>query len=854
MNTIVRKSLIFFSLLIIPFISSAQEWLQKMQTMDENFYSIQQSFEKYAEGRDPKQIPGFKPYKRWENFWKSRVYPTGEFPDNTELWRLISSKERSVAPTANSWSLLGPVEVPLKSNGQKRGIGRINVVRFHPTDSNIIWVGTPAGGLWKSTDNGMTWSTLSDQLTNLGVSDLLIHPTNPDTMWLATGDGDAGDTYSYGVLKTIDGGLTWNPTGLLFTVSTRNRISRLIMDHSNPNIMFAATTNGVYRTTNGGTSWNRTLTMNMRDIEMHPTDSSIVYASTYDYSGGLSRFYKSTTNGASWTQITATLPTTGVVRSAISVSPAAPDNVYVLYTNSTFGYKGLYVSTDKGSTFTAASTTPNILANDEYGTGSSGQGWYDLALAVSPVDPDLIFVGGVNIWKSTNGGSTWSISAHWTGGSGGTLPYVHADQHALEFKPGSNVLFSGNDGGIAKTLNAGTSWTDISDGISVTQFYRLGLSAQTPHLMLAGAQDNGTLKRKNAVWSSAVMGDGMEAAINPLDSNNMYGSMYYGAIYRTTNGGTNWSQVAGNNVNGINEQGDWVTPYVIDPTDPNILYAGFSKVWKSTNKGSAWTAISSVLDANYKITALAVSRSNPDVIYAGSMAKLYKTVDGGANWTNISTGLPLSSAGLTYLAIDPVNPDHIYVTLSGYTSTAKVYESVNGGTNWTNLSSGLPNLPVNCIVYEDNTNDAIYVGTDVGVYYRNDTMGWTAFKVDLPNVIVNELEIHYGTGKIRAATYGRGVWEANLYRGNPVSIADLNSSSVNLYPNPASHQLTITLPSSEAFDVKIFNALGELVYEKSKAASGLSIDLGNFSNGGYIVKLYNKSSEISKKLIVLKPE
>ncbi len=751
-------SLLLFFVLFFGQIN-AQQWLDEsiLNKENPNFFEMRDAFETYWKDKKIEKGKGFKPFKRWEWFWETRVGQDGSFPDRSIIWEESKRKPSQSAnrnmPPAN-WTSLGPNS----SGGGYGGVGRINCVAFHPTDANTFWVGSPGGGLWKTTNGGTSWTSNTDDLPVLGVSSIVIHPTDPNIMYLGTGDGDGWDTYSVGVLKSTDGGATWNTTGLNWTNQFNRVIRKLIMDPDDVNHLMAATSDGIWRTTNAGANWSQvaTATGNFVDIEANPSAStSIFYASKDD------KIYRSTNNGATWT-LSQTIA--GAGRIALGVSAASSTTVIALASDgSTNGFLGLYRSTDSGVSFSEQSSSPNLLGWSETGSDSGGQGWYDLVVAVSPIDEDEIYVGGVNTWKSTDGGVNWTLNSHWYQIPG--VPAMHADKHALEWQ-NSTTLFCGNDGGIYKTTNGGTAWTDLTNGMVISQLYKIGV-AQTDSKLIGGLQDNGTKVRSTAgVWSDHIGGDGMECAIDKTNSAVMYATLYYGELFRTTNGGTSWTDIQ-DNIPG-NPSGAWVTPFILAPSNNSIIYAGYQDVYKSTNKGTSWTQISSGLTGGSDLRTLAAAPSDANVLYAATHDNLWRTTNGGTTWT----AMTMPGWGTVSLAVNAVNADIIYATRSNYDAGLKVYKSINGGATWTNISGSLPNLPVNCIVYQTGSNDALYVGNDIGVYYRDNATGdWAAFDTGLPNVEVNELDIYYAGNKIRAATYGRGVWESDLNTANPIVLS-----------------------------------------------------------------------------------
>jgi PKD repeat protein len=770
-----------FSLVIIFCLvnssSNAQEYVRLMNDQNANFYDIQNSFNNHWQGKSYEKGKGWKQFKRWEWFMEPRVFPTGKLPNPALAYNEFKKFEDTYAvkkgktnnKTAN-WIPLGPNN--LNSIGWNPGIGRVNVVVVDPNNSNTIYVGAPAGGCWKTTNAGNTWTPLTDHLSSLGVSGIAIDPTNSNIVYIATGDGDGSDTYSIGVLKSTDGGATWNTTGLNWTTSQSRSMRKIIIDPNNPNILFVATTHGLFRTVDAGANWQSVLSGSIRDVELNPANSNTVYACTNNL------FFKSTTGGniTTFTAITNGMPVAGDVgRLAIGVTPNDTNYIYVLASDDVdAGFYGLYRSTDGGNTFSLRTNTPNVFGYNTSGSDSGGQSWYDMALAVSPSNKNEVYTGGVNVWKSTNGGATLTALSQWNWPTG-SFEYVHADIHTLDFF--GSTLFCGSDGGIFRSTNNGGTFTDITNGIQHSQFYRLGNSVTDAGIIMVGAQDNGCSLLKNGTWTHVTGGDGMECVVDYSNPNIMYSTSQYGNVYKSTNGGASFNGITGS----IGFSGAWVSPYTLDPVDPNTIYLGYKDVWKSTDGGANWNTISSFSGAS-SLKSLVVAPSDNNVIYAATDNTLYRTTNGGGLWLNINGGNFPNNA-ITYISVHNLDPDILWVSFSGFNGGEKVYKTIDGGANWVNVSGNLPNLPINCVVYEYGTNNGIYVATDMGIYYKNDDLiQWQSYMTNLPNVIVNELEIHYGSGKIRAATFGRGLWESDLFVPSP-PIAQFFSPDTNICPN-----------------------------------------------------------------------
>jgi photosystem II stability/assembly factor-like uncharacterized protein len=754
----------------------SQPWLDSVMDSNGkiNFIEVQKAAEEYFNQipNDTKGV-GFKAYKRWEDNWKDRLLDDGTIPDAgiternfLEYLRSIGRENRNV--NNSNWTNLGPTTTTSGYNG----LGRINCIAFHPSNINIIWVGSPGGGLWKTSDGGSSWSSTFDNNVVLGVSSIIIQPSNPNIMYIATGDGDASDTNSTGVLKSTDGGVTWQTTGLNWNVTQGRRIRKILMDPDDENMILAATSNGLYRTTNAGTSWSQLVTGNFFDVEANPDPTTNRF-----YAASNNKIYLSTNNGANWTEII-TISTNN--RIALGVSPANNSYVYALCSNSgDSSFNGLYKSTDSGNSYNLVSSTPNILNGSSSGSGTGGQGWYDLCISVDPTNAETLYTGGVNVWKSTNGGTTLTLRTHWSGASG--VQTVHADHHCMEWQ-NNNTLWLGNDGGIYRTTNGGVNWTDRSNGLIISQMYRIDVS-QLDTKVITGLQDNGTkVRNTSGSWGNNIGGDGMDCHISPTNANVMYGSYQYGNFSRSTNG-SSFSTMTIADAN----TGAWITPLAIDPSNTQNVYVGYNRVHKSTNQGQAWTPISTSISAS-DLTFLFVAPSNGNILYAGTSSSLLRSEDAGINWTTKTS----PGSGLQEIVIHPTNPDIIWAVRSNYTAGAKVYKSINGGTTWTNISGNLPNLPANCIIYQVGTNDGLYIGMDVGVYYRdNDLSNWEIYNTGLPNVRIRDLKIKYNTEEIFVGTYGRGAWKSpfreitsNCQAVSQVAISNLgiNDASISWTP------------------------------------------------------------------------
>lgn len=745
---------------------------------ERNFKTITQKYDSVFEKFHGKKGYGWKQWQRWKNFWEPRLFNADSMPDSRMILNSLESYKSKLSPEKlldqnSDWKIIGPQVVPEnKLSYPAWGVGRINVVRLHPTLQNTIFVGAATGGLWKSTDKGQSWNNIPmTDIMSIGISDIAISESNPNVIYLATGDRDGyiqQGSYSVGIMKSTDGGNLFKIIGLNSDISQGFIVTRVLVHPNNPDVVIAAASNGIYKSTDGGVTWNQKMSDGLyRDMEFVPGTPSTMYATAYgssQYNGGI--ILRSTNTGDTWTVVK---NITNANRIELGVTPATPTKVYALCSSRNNDFGGFYLSTNKGDSWTVQSTTPNILGLDVNGASAGGQGFYDLALTVSPVYDDDIYIGGMHIWKSSDGGKTWRILNHWVGGFG--LPYLHADQHDLIIDPKNLDLYSANDGGLSVSHDNGGKWNDLSNGMSITQFYRLSNLQNSNNTIIGGAQDNGTFLYKNGTWMNVLGGDGMEAIVDNTNDQYLYASSQSGEIYRSDNGGNSFGRILSPSLIG-GEYAEWTTPYVLNPLKQSTIYVGYLNVYKSTNRGNNWTRISNFSSA--PLTFLAVAPSDSNVIYAVSRNTLLVTYDGGANWSVITT----QNQYITSLAVDESNPKHLWFCESGYSNKQKVFEVNNFKVE--NISFNMPNTPINTIVKQKETTRTLFVGTDVGVFKLddfNDT--WIEYNDGMPPLVISELEINYGIGKLRAATWGRGIWESEIFHCSaqkPVMsvIGDLN--------------------------------------------------------------------------------
>lgn len=819
-------------------------------------------------------------FDRWKWYWEQHLDENGYMVPPAVNYEAAMDQKRSRGKTTAShanWKFQGPTSSPSGYNG----IGRINIIEFHPTDTNTYWVGASGGGAWKTTDDGQNWALMTGDLPRLDVSDIDINPLNPNTMYLCTGDRDGGsatynNNYSIGVLKSLDGGVTWDSTGIAWTTSMYDLTNCLLIHPTDTNRLLLGTNNAIMRSTDGGANWTNVQSGHFKQLLFHPTNPNIVYATRYN---GDREFYLSTNGGNTWS-VTSNFGDNR--RVTIAVTPANPSLVRAAVCNSSNGLKGIYESTNSGVSFTqiyaptgnscnsknAGYKDGDLITGNLNGRGCGKQGWYDLSLAISPTNSNIMYFGGVNTYGSTDGGKNWTLETQWYSGLSG-VKTVHADKHWYAYHPLSGEFFECNDGGVYKTMNPHSLlWNDITDGMGITQFYRNGVT-NAANYVLAGAQDNGTKGWQSGVWYELTGGDGMDCHADPIDTNVFYTSVQYGSIRRTTNGGNSFSTIS-NNIPG-DPDGSWITPFIITPDSNKELIAGYKHIYYSPDRGNNWTSIQGSEITGSLCTRLAMTGGATPTIYAifpDSQVVFYAdNYKRGQTATFDTINVPYNGY-MSDIKAHPTDSGRFFVTFSAYTNT-QVAEYDNG--TWTKLNAGVPNVPVRCFEYDTSAN-VMYIGTDIGVYYMDTSTNnqWAEYNAGLPSIEVTDLGINYTTKEIWAATYGRGLWNS-IKQGSgvtPPDTSDTTNSVViipyaedvfNVAPNPNEGNFKIiagpSINTGKAIKVEMIDYTGKTVWRKEAAFAGSKqtmIDASQLPAGMYIVELRDEHTILGRKRVVIR--
>lgn len=823
--------------------------------------------EKFSERPENKDYQ----FDRWKWYWQQHLDANGYLvsPAKTfNSWIDYQGKTAASKTTSSSganWVFKGDDS----SGADGSGVGRISVVAFHPISANTYWIGTPGGGAWKTTNNGSTWTNMTNTLPTLSVTDIKFNPLNPNTIYLCTGDRDGNDFYSVGLLKSVNGGTTWNTTGITYTESQFHQAHAILINPVDTNSLIYASDQGIYRSFNGGATWTGPVVSgNFMQLLYHPTDTNIVYATTLFNSGYLTpaKIYRSADGGLTWTPVTLAASGDRITLAVTAANRAIVMAIVAVHGND--GLAGIWTSNDTGHTFTEIFTpslcstgNQNLLSSAPDGTGCGGQGSYDLTLAIDPANANNVFCGGVNSWRSSDGGASWQIMNQWISALPGVV-VIHADKHFMGFNPlVPGRFFEANDGGIYWSDNPTATgiWNNVTNGLGISQFYRVAVSSVATY-EIAGGQDVGTKYIQNAVQRDVDGGDGMECQMDPADSTIFYASSQYGTIDKISTTAGLISTIS-NNIPST-PGGGWITPFIIEPTCHTCLIAGYYDVYRSTDEGATWTTISSTLSGN-QLLRVVTTRADSNTIYAADNGlgpnKLFYTHNMGSTaWTTINTPYPTQK--ISDVIIDPRNKKQIYVTYSGYNSTGSPqvvsYNEVPG--TWTAFNTSLPDVPVNCIQM-DYQNRTMYVGTDVGVFYRDSTMSsWQPFNTGLPSVAVYDLQIDYGTGKIWAATYGRSLWSSTRHAPGPNGVANVPATVQNLtvMPNPSRGNFTVIVNNpltGQAINLKIMDNQGRTVWTGTSYSKNATIQVNTsvLAAGDYMLQVSGAGETIGWEKIVV---
>jgi len=754
------KQSLFILLFIIAYFSSfaQKEYKALMQDNSYNFYDVCASAEAYFQIHGKEKGSGWKDYQRWKVANEYKYYPTGVrnnvdpyFPE-TAFKAFLNNNPKSLF--TNGWIALGPNYVDSITGQYSVGIGRIMAVYVSPSDSMKMYIGSRSGGFWRTVNGGQTWQCTSDTLIATGVNAIGVSPTNADSVLINV--GNARNNYSHGIYRSTDGGISWtqsnfNPTTLGYGgLGSNFRIYKIAYHPRVPNLIFIGTNKGVFKSTNNLQSWTQLMSGGeITDIAFHPTNDSIIYVyNSYYYNGYRDRVYVSTNQGTSYSATS--ISGNNNAKGWLSTSDDCANCLYFASNN------GVWKSTNNGQSFSFLSN-PNESC---------------LGFAVNDQDTSNMIYGYVDIQATSNGGQSFSKVTHWslgnTNGAGSghqisfqtSTDYVHADLHPAICVNGN--FYVGTDGWFCKSSDGGINWEILNQGTCVRENYKLGVSQSNHFRSISGSQDNGTSIKHQDTWIEFYGADGMEGIIQPLNDNYMIGSVQYGNRKRTLDGGQSNQ--------GVNPPGSsqayWEAPMAYNPNNQMQIFDFRDSIYVSDDFGDTWSVRGKPASFNGNIMRAAIAENNSDIIVVSNYSHIDKSTNGGYTFSSIKSNLP--AYNIEDIAFDPSDDNTIIVVYARYQlDNKKVYITHNGGQSWTNITYNLGNMPIRSVVIDHSNARNIYLGAEIGVYTKPMSGNtWTLYNTNLPNVCIEEMEINYGSNTIKAATWGRGLWEYSLLGRN----------------------------------------------------------------------------------------
>ena len=790
-------------------------------------------------------------------------YPEEKFALNAYRSSLANvKKQRENSVRFGNWEQQGPGNIG----------GRINSIAVNPEDGNEMLLGYSFGGVFKTQDNGETWMPIFDNEEILSISDVTYDPNNPDNIFVGTGDLNISGypVTGNGVFKSIDGGNSWNRTGL----TEAGVIAEVGISKANSDIVYAASMGlpfertadrGLYKSIDGGNSWNHVFYLNdstgVIDIEVHPEDPNIVYAATWtrirnnresviqsDQTG----VFKTTDGGISWKRLTNGLPSGVLVRPGLAMYASNPDIVYSMFLTNTsseecssgFRIEGIYKTIDEGDSWAQIpSAEQNGLPCEVLG----GFGWYFGQIRVNPEDENDIHILGVSMYNTKDGGLYWEEA---------TPPWftyeVHADKHDLVYNQGDIILAT--DGGAYRL--EGNEWVDIENIVS-TQFYRVATSKFDDNYY-GGAQDNGSTGGTDAnvdQWPRIFGGDGFQMLFHPTDPNIWYVETQNGNIRVTLNGGENYT----NATSGLEGSRNWDMQFIMSSANPEVLYTGTDRIYRSVSPfAPSWIPLSENLTdtidlsfaRSHNITTLDESPVNTDYLYCGTSDGLvWRSLDLGSTWEKINEGLPRRY--ISDIKTSRSDANTVYVTIQGYKDndfTPYIYKSIDNGDNWESINGNLPQIAINDILLpeDDEEDQKVFVGTDGGVYYTEDGgLSWIRIGDDMPIMPVYDLAIG-NNNELVAGTFARGIYTYDLAQLENVSNKEIATNRIHLYPTVTESQFTIEgLEIGERID--LISGQGAILKSEVIKSTKHIIDLSTLPVGQYFVRpSYGKASTVIK--------
>ena len=748
---------------------------------------------------------GFNPYARMKEEFERRRNDRGEL-HYTDPWQLYLQKqrrflERDEISLAADWQNVGTVNL-----AKENWTGRILYHAFDPTDSQTLWIGSNSGGLWRSTDGAENWEPMTDHLPALSVSTIGINPKNSQTMLIGTGAGYLSSVTmqpGIGILKSTDGGLSWEPTSFQHTTADGVSTFEMVWDQLDSNNVYLAATNGVWVSRDAGDTWVQKFPIRTTSLVINRQDPQILYAAVRHNTtaGSLGGVYQSTDAGENWERLENGLPTGQTFgQSTLAICDSFPEVLYVGVSDGVnWGMKGLYKTTDGGVSWESLPNVPPVYCQAN-GTGCIG--YFGNVTAVSPTNPDLVFAGGVQFWRSADGGQTWEWRDVLSTPSGQNNCLTYVDDFDMGFDPEQpEVCYLFNDGGVSKSTDSGFCWEAANDGLVTAMIYRINSTPIDTDFYVAGLQDHGAqvLYRGNndqPAWAKYTYGgDGVSVWIDPIN-NWVFGDLWYGDHWRNKCAGLDYLTCSFPINNGIPSPAIEPAPLmvftVMDPERPNILFTHTSsRIYRTKNSGDTWVPVADIPN----VRTLGIDPINTNIIYAHAYDNngndfFWRSDDGGNSW-NLQ-----SSPGwrVTDIEANPaVSDGTVYLTRNSFfPNNPHVLRSEDYGATWTDITNNLPDVLVHAISINPYDPDQLYLATDIGVWASEDRgNSWQEFNDNLPVIRTYDLHYNFRDSTLRVATIGRGIWKTKALPRVDTDLADAEEESGfwlgEIFPNPATN-------------------------------------------------------------------
>ncbi len=784
---------------------------------------------------------------------------------------------------SSAWTFAGPNTIG----------GRVRVVKYHPTNPNIMYAGSASGGLFKSTNGGGSWTAMTDNLPTLAIGHMAFDPVNPDIIYIGTGEGTSNwdRVYGDGLYRSTDGGATWENLmkGLVRDIDLA--INHVEVHPDNPNMIFVAAsfgggTGALFRSTDAGATWQAVLNGPARDVLIDPHKRNRVIVAFGNSSGRSSNgLYYSDSIGTRFTfnKVVTNMPDPDSIgRVVLDASLSQPGLIMCAMSRApkfspteNQDFLGVFRSTDHGITWEKLASSAQTNMREVL----RSQGDYNLHIRIHPTNPSVVFLGGIEWWRSSDAGNAFTRITNRDGATNSSW----VDMHYIAFHPTDpKIMAMSSDGGVFITrdcLAASFVVEEANSGLACMQFYSMNYDQRNTRRIAGGTQD-----RRNNIGQSnnpggwkrlSYGGDGGYVAFDFTDTSIFYITSQYGALARTSNGGTSFVPST-NGLRRTDASGNYffgfVTPFIMHPTQPKTLLVGGNKLYRTTNGMVNWTGISPDLTGSTsslaQIQDLAYCKSDPSVVYmvTGYSARAWKATNAMADsaniiYTRIDGGLPALFLG--EVAVHPTNPDIAYVGTTGFSAQSGVYKTTDGGLTWKQMkgaseATSLPGIPVGAIAIYEKRPDVIFAGTDIGVYISEDAgENWLPYGNGLPTVVIDDIKIT-PDDIIYAATHGRGMWMTGVVVDTDVLPKPLIMNLAQNYPNPFNPSTVIpfTLSQSGHARIRLYDAQGRLVRtlldERREAGEhSITLEVTGLRSGVYIYELESGTRRQSRKMMLM---